>query len=103
MLPCIGKHYMSTTEISTQEILPRIIKLVSEQLGVEQASITAEQSLEKDLGCDSLDLVELVMALEDEFEIEVSDEEGSAVATIGDAVTLVQKPKSLAQSKILGA
>lgn len=42
------------------------------------------------------------MALEDEFEIEVSDEEGFAVATIGDAVTLVQKLKSLAQSKILG-
>lgn len=93
---------MSTAELSPQKILPRITKLVSEQLGIEQASITAEQSLEKDLGCDSLDLVALVMALEDEFEIEVSDEEGSAVATIGDAVTLAQKLKSSAQSKIHG-
>lgn len=93
---------MSTAELSPQEILPRIAKLVSEQLGIEQASITAEQSLEKDLGCDSLDLVELVMALEDEFEIEVSYEEESAVATIGDAVTLVQKLTTSAQSKIPG-
>lgn len=102
MLPCIGKHYMSTAELSPQEILLRITKLVSEQLGIEQASIAAEQSLEKDLGCDSLDLVELVMALEDEFEIEVSDEDGSTVATISDAVALVQKLKSSDQSKITG-
>ena len=103
MLPCIGKHYMSTEELSPQEILPRITKLVSEQLGIEQDSISAEQSLETDLGCDILDLIELVMALEDEFEIGVSGEDGYTIATISDAVAFVQKLKSSAQSKIPGA
>lgn len=87
---------------ASRSIEERVLKIVSEQFGIAQDSFKPEQALVADLGADSLDLLELVMALEDEFEIEVSDEEGSAVTTIGDAVTLVQKLKSSDQSKTNG-
>ncbi|MCY4532404.1 MAG: acyl carrier protein [Gammaproteobacteria bacterium] len=74
---------MSTTE-------ERIIKLVCEQLGVKEEEITAEASFVEDLGADSLDTVELVMALEEEFETEIPDEEAEKITTVKEAMDYVE-------------
>ncbi len=74
---------MSTTE-------ERIIKLVCEQLGVKEEEVTAEASFVEDLGADSLDTVELVMALEEEFETEIPDEEAEKITTVKEAMDYVE-------------
>ncbi|MFQ5416575.1 MAG: acyl carrier protein [Myxococcota bacterium] len=66
------------------ELAGRIRSLVAEQLGIDLAEITPEASILDDLGADSLDVVELVMSLEDTFDIEVPDEEVEGMRTIGD-------------------
>jgi acyl carrier protein len=70
-----------------QEIFERVKKIVIEQLEVEAERVTAEASFANDLGADSLDTVELVMALEEEFEIEIPDEVAEQIDTVGKAVT----------------
>ncbi|MDY0189664.1 MAG: acyl carrier protein [Desulfuromonas sp.] len=67
----------------------RVKKIVAEQLGVEDEQVTAEASFMDDLGADSLDTVELVMALEEEFDIEISDEDAEKIQTVKDAVEYV--------------
>ncbi|MBW2185974.1 MAG: acyl carrier protein [Desulfuromonadales bacterium C00003068] len=67
----------------------RVQKIVAEQLGVEADQVTSEASFMDDLGADSLDTVELVMALEEEFDIEISDEDAEKIQTVKDAVTYV--------------
>lgn len=69
-----------------QEIFNRVKKVVEEQLSVEPDEITPDASFANDLGADSLDTVELVMALEEEFKIEIPDEAAEKIATVGDAV-----------------
>ena len=64
----------------------KIKAIVVEQLGVDESEVTMEASCIDDLGADSLDLVELIMALEDEFDIEIPDEEAEKLKTVGDAV-----------------
>lgn len=71
---------------STEE---RVQKIVAEQLGVEEDQVTSEASFMDDLGADSLDTVELVMALEEEFDIEISDEDAEKIQTVKDAVKYV--------------
>jgi acyl carrier protein len=66
------------------ELEGRIRALVADQLGVDVAEVTWDASILDDLGADSLDVVELVMSLEDEFDIEVPDEEVEGMRTIGD-------------------
>jgi len=68
----------------------RVEDLIAEQLGVELDQVTTEASLMDDLGADSLDLVELVMALEEEFEIEITDDEGEKLKTVGEVVDLIK-------------
>lgn len=68
-------------------MLDKIIDIVSEQLGIEASSITSESKIIDDLGADSLDVVELVMALEDEISIEIPSETIANFVTIGDVVT----------------
>lgn len=70
----------------TSEIEARVKKIVIEQLGVKEEEITPEASFVDDLGADSLDTVELVMALEEEFETEIPDEDAEKIITIKDAV-----------------
>lgn len=72
-------------------VLERLKKIVVEQLGVDEEQITPEASISDDLGADSLDRVELVMAIEQEFNIEISDEDAEKIETIQDAVNYVQK------------
>ena len=72
-------------------VLERLKKIVIEQLGVDEGQVTADASITDDLGADSLDRVELVMAIEQEFNIEISDEDAEKIETINDAVSYVQK------------
>lgn len=67
----------------------RVKEIVAEQLGVDEAQVTNEASFMDDLGADSLDTVELVMALEEEFDIEISDEDAEKIQSVQDAVDYI--------------
>ncbi|MDR0406155.1 MAG: acyl carrier protein [Clostridiales bacterium] len=69
----------------------KIKEILVEQLGVSADEVTADSSLMDDLGADSLDLVELVMAMEQEFDIEIPDEDAEKIKTVGDAVNFVKE------------
>lgn len=68
----------------------RVTKLVCEQLGVKEEEVTPEASFVEDLGADSLDTVELVMALEEEFETEIPDEEAEKITTVKEAIDYIE-------------
>ncbi len=70
-------------------IAERVKQIVAEQLGVDEDQVTNEASFMDDLGADSLDTVELVMALEEEFDIEISDEDAEKIQTVQDAVDYI--------------
>jgi len=72
------------------DIEQRVRKIVAEQLGVAEAEIKNEASFVDDLGADSLDTVELVMALEEEFECEIPDEEAEKITTVQQAIDYVE-------------
>ena len=67
----------------------RVIKMVAEQLGVKEEEVKVTSSFVEDLGADSLDTVELIMALEEEFDAEIPDEEAEKIATVTDAITYI--------------
>ncbi|MDB0440575.1 acyl carrier protein [Clostridioides difficile] len=71
----------------------KVVELIIEQLGVEDKEITMETSLMKDLEADSLDAVEIIMALEDEFGIEIPDTEAENFKSIGDIVNYIEANK----------
>lgn len=71
------------------EVFEKVKKIVSEQLSVDEADVKPEASFANDLGADSLDTVELVMALEEEFDIEIPDEAAEGIATVQDAVNFI--------------
>jgi len=72
-----------------QKVFEDVKKVVVEQLGVSEAEVTKTASFVDDLGADSLDTVELVMALEEAFNLEIPDEEAEKIKTVGDTVTYV--------------
>jgi acyl carrier protein len=72
-------------------IAERVKQIVAEQLGVDEDQVTNEASFMDDLGADSLDTVELVMALEEEFDIEISDEDAEKIQTVQDAVDYISE------------
>lgn len=72
------------------DVLERVKKVVVEQLSVEEDQVTPEASFTADLGADSLDTVELVMAFEEEFGVEIPDEEAEKIATVKDAVSYIE-------------
>ena len=76
---------------NTAEIETRVKKIVVEQLGVKEDEVTNDASFVDDLGADSLDTVELVMALEEEFETEIPDEDAEKIITIKDAVKYISE------------
>ena len=71
----------------------RVAKVVSEQLGVAAADVKPNNHFVNDLGADSLDQIELVMALEDEFEFEISDTEAEAITTVQQAIDYIAKAR----------
>lgn len=73
------------------DILAKVQKIVAEQLSVDLEQVKPEASFANDLGADSLDTVELVMALEEEFGIEIPDEAAEGIATVQDAVAFITK------------
>jgi acyl carrier protein len=73
-----------------QEIFEKVKKIVLEQLDVKDEDVTPEANFANDLGADSLDTVELVMALEEEFEVEIPDEEAEKIDTVGKAVDFIE-------------
>ncbi len=72
----------------------RVKKIVVEQLGANEDQVTAEVSFVDDLGADSLDTVELVMALEEEFDMEIPDDKAETIATVKDAVAYIEEQMS---------
>ncbi len=74
-------------------MLERIKEIVAENLGAEVEKLTSETSFKEDLGADSLDLMEMVMALEDEYSVEIPTEDLEQIETIGDVVAYIEKLK----------
>jgi acyl carrier protein len=72
-------------------IFERVKNIIVEQLGVDEDEVTLEASFVEDLGADSLDIVELVMAFEEEFDMEIPDEDAEKIRTVGDAVKYIQE------------
>lgn len=69
----------------------RVIEIVCEQMGASRDKITSETSFIQDLGADSLDTVELVMEFEDEFDLNIPDEDAEKIQTVGDAIKYIQE------------
>jgi len=76
----------------------RVKRIVIDQLGVEEAQVTTEAKFVEDLGADSLDTVELVMALEEEFKLEIPDDEAEKISTVGQAVEYIDTHQSKEES-----
>ena len=77
--------------MNTEEVFEKVKGIIVEQLGVAEASVTMEASFIDDLGADSLDIVELVMALEEEFDLEIPDTDAEKVVTVGDVVDYIKE------------
>ena len=75
--------------MSEQEVLDKVIQLISERFSVDVLKISKDTTFQEDLGADSLDVVELVMELADAFGIQISDEDAEQIVTIGDAVNYI--------------
>lgn len=73
-----------------QEIFDKVKGIIVEQLGVDDSAVKPETSFIDDLGADSLDIVELVMALEEEFGLEISDEDAEKITTVGEALKYIE-------------
>lgn len=73
------------------EIIDRVKEIIVDQLGVDEEEVTMEASFVDDLGADSLDIVELVMALEEEFDLEIPDEDAEKMRTVGNAVDYIKE------------
>lgn len=85
------KTFRESEKEITMVLEERVKQIIIEQLGVEAGQVTEGAKFVEDLGADSLDTVELVMALEEEFSIEIPDEDAEKITTVGDAVGYIQK------------
>ena len=77
--------------MGSEEVLEKVKNIIVEQLGVADTAVTMEASFIDDLGADSLDIVELIMALEEEFDIEIPDADAEKVVTVGDVVEYIKE------------
>ena len=78
----------------TKDVSSKVKKMVSDHLGVDEVKVTDEASFIDDLGADSLDTVELVMAFEEEFGSEISDSEAEKILTVGDAIKFIENKQN---------
>jgi acyl carrier protein len=86
---------METEKMSSVgDIAERVKRIIVEQLGVSEEEVTPEASFIEDLGADSLDIVELVMALEEEYDMEISDEDAEKIQTVNDVINYVKERKA---------
>ena len=76
--------------MSSEEVFDKVKEIIVEQLGVAETAITPEASFIDDLGADSLDTVELIMALEEEFDLEIPDADAEKVVTVNDVVEYIK-------------
>ena len=76
--------------MNSEEVFDKVKEIIVEQLGVAEDAVTQESSFIDDLGADSLDIVELIMALEEEFDIEIPDSDAEKVVTVGDVVDYIK-------------
>lgn len=76
--------------MSSEEVYDKVKEIIVEQLGVAETAITPEASFIDDLGADSLDIVELIMALEEEFDLEIPDADAEKVVTVSDVVEYIK-------------
>jgi acyl carrier protein len=79
--------------VSKDNVFEKVKEIIVEQLGVDAAEVVPEASFIDDLGADSLDIVELIMALEDVFEIEIPDEDAEKITTVQDAIEYIKQNK----------
>jgi len=77
--------------MTEKDIFDKVQTIVAQQLGVDKSQVTREAHFADDLGADSLDTVELVMAIEEEFSIEIPDEDAESIATLGQAIDFIAK------------
>ena len=85
------KNVQDDEEVNMSDVVERVKKIVVEHLSVEEGSISDSSSFIDDLGADSLDTVELVMAFEEEFGIEIPDDAAETIQTVGDAVKFIEE------------
>jgi acyl carrier protein len=97
---CTAENYGSIYNIITtaleegmSEFEAKVIKIIVEQLGVNADEVKPEASFVEDLGADSLDLTELIMAMEEEFDIEIADDDAQKILKVQDAVTYIENKK----------
>ena len=77
--------------MSSEEVFEKVKETIIEQLGVADTAVTTEASFIDDLGADSLDIVELIMALEEEFDMEIPDADAENIVTVGDVVEYIRE------------
>jgi acyl carrier protein len=82
-----GQTNMSA--MSKEDILTKLRPVIAEQLGVDESEVTEGASFTEDLNADSLDLVELIMSLEEQFQLQISDEDAEKITTVGEAVDYI--------------
>lgn len=75
-------------------VLERVTKVIVDRLGVDESEVKPEASFREDLGADSLDVVELVMEFEEEFDMQIEDEDAEKIQTVGDAVSFIEKAQA---------
>jgi acyl carrier protein len=80
--------------LETEAIFEKVRSIVADQLSVDSQGVSAESNFQNDLGADSLDTVELVMALEEAFDIEIPDDAAEGIATVGDAVKYIHEKQA---------
>ncbi len=73
-----------------EEIFERVKSIIVDRLGVEEGEVTMDASIKDDLGADSLDIMDLVLELETEFKMEISDEQAEKISTVGDVVNFIK-------------
>ncbi|MGN1301009.1 MAG: acyl carrier protein [Clostridia bacterium] len=79
--------------MSNEEILEKLKSIVVDQLGVSEENVTEEATFVDDLAADSLDIVELIMRIEEDFEMEIPDEDAEKIVTVGDVVNYIKENK----------
>ncbi len=83
--------------MADSKAVEKVKQIISEQLGVDEAEVTPSASFVDDLGADSLDTVELVMALEEAFDVEIPDEDAEKIRTVQDAIDYIDKKAKVAK------